>query len=73
MFFWIIEERRLHLRNRDFCVLTMGSLYPVLVSGELQLRKYTDKHNAKRTSVEVRAEKINLLDSKAKLEEAQAA
>ena len=46
---------------------------PVLVSGELQIRKYTDKNNAERTSVEVRADKIKLLDSKAKRQEAQAA
>ncbi len=46
---------------------------PVLVSGELQIRKYTDKTSVERTSVEVRAEKIKLLDSKAKLEEIQAA
>ncbi len=42
---------------------------PVLVSGELQIRKYTDKNNIERTSVEVRADKIKLLDSKAKQEE----
>lgn len=47
---------------------------PVLVSGELQIRQYTDKNNAERTSVEVRAEWVKLLDSKAKAHvEAQAA
>ena len=46
---------------------------PVLVSGELQMRKYMDKNNVKKTSVEVRAEKIKLLDSKTRQEEAHAA
>ena len=46
---------------------------PVLVSGELQIRQYTDKNNGERTSVEVRAEQVKLLDSKGKQEEAQAA
>jgi single-stranded DNA-binding protein len=40
----------------------------VLVSGELQIRKYTDKNDTERLSVEVRADKIKLLDSKAKQE-----
>jgi len=43
---------------------------PVLVSGELQIRQYTDKNDVQRTSVEVLAERIKLLDSKAKHEEA---
>ena len=46
---------------------------PVLVSGELQIRTYTDKSNTERTSVEVRAERVKLLDRKAKQEEARAA
>lgn len=46
---------------------------PVLVSGELQIRTYTDKNKTERTSVEIRAEKVKLLDSKAKQEVAQAA
>lgn len=46
---------------------------PILVSSELQIRKYADKNSAERTSVEVRAEKIKLLDRKAKQEEAQTA
>lgn len=45
---------------------------PVIVSGELQIRTYTDRNNAERTSVEVRAERVKLLDSKAKQEEARA-
>ncbi len=40
----------------------------VLVSGELQIRKYTDKNDTERRSVEVRADRVKLLDSKAKLE-----
>jgi len=39
---------------------------PALVSGELQIRKCIDKNNTERTSVEVRADKIKPLDSKAK-------
>jgi single-stranded DNA-binding protein len=41
---------------------------PALVSGELQIRKCIDKNNTERTSVEVRADKMKLLDSKAKQE-----
>lgn len=40
----------------------------MLVSGELQIRKYTDKNDTERMSVEVRVDRVKLLDSKAKLE-----
>ena len=36
---------------------------PVVVSGELQIRTYTDKNNTERASVEVKADKVKLLDS----------
>jgi len=68
---WMTVSVWKHLAETTAKIVKKGSL--VLVSGELLIRKYTDKNKVEKTRVEVRADRIKLLDNKTKGGEAKAA
>ncbi len=68
---WMTVSVWKHLAETTAKIVKKGSL--VLVSGELLIRKYTDKNKVEQTRVEVRADRIKLLDNKTKGGEAKAA
>ncbi len=68
---WMTVSVWKHLAETTAKIVKKGSL--VLVSGELLIRKYTDKNKVEKTRVEVRADRIKLLDNKTKGGETKAA
>ncbi len=68
---WMTVSAWKHLAETSAKMVKKGS--SVLVSGELLIRKYTDKNKVEQTRIEVRADTIKLLDSKPKEEEAKLA